>query len=75
MRALTGSIYVDSRPSGARILVDGRFAGTTPARIPEVSIGSHVVRLELTDHRPWTASTRVSAGEESRVTGSLERIP
>jgi hypothetical protein len=73
--ALTGSIYVDSRPSGARILVDGRFAGTTPARIPEVSIGSHVVRLELTDHRPWTASTRISAGEESRVTGSLERIP
>ena len=72
---LTGSIYADSRPSGARILVDGKFAGTTPARIPEVSIGSHVVRLELTDHRPWTASTRVAAGEESRVTGSLERIP
>ena len=33
--ALTGSIYVDSRPSGARILVDGRFAETAPARIPE----------------------------------------
>jgi hypothetical protein len=73
--ALTGSIYVDSRPSGARVLVDGRVAGTTPARIPEVSIGSHVVRLELTDHRPWTVSTRVAAGEEARVTGSLERIP
>jgi protein kinase-like protein/PEGA domain-containing protein len=73
--SLTGSIYVDSRPSGARILVDGRLAGTTPARVPEVTIGSHVVRLELTDHRPWSASTRVAAGEETRVTGSLERIP
>jgi hypothetical protein len=73
--ALTGSIYVDSRPSGARILVDGRLAGTTPARIPEVSIGSHVVRLELAEHRAWTVSTRVAAGEETRVTGSLERIP
>lgn len=72
---LTGSIYVDSRPIGARILVDGKFAGTTPARIPEVAIGSHVVRLELPEHRAWTASTRISAGEESRVTGSLERIP
>ncbi|MEN3339209.1 MAG: eukaryotic-like serine/threonine-protein kinase [Acidobacteriota bacterium] len=73
--ALTGSIYVDSRPSGARILLDGRLAGTTPARIPEISIGSHVVRLELAEHRPWTVSTRVAAGEETRVTGSLERIP
>ena len=73
--ALTGSIYVDSRPSGARILLDGRPAGKTPARMPDITIGSHVVRLELTDHRPWTVSTRVAAGEETRVTGSLERIP
>jgi len=33
-----------------------------------------VVRLELTDHRAWTTSTRVTAGEQARVTGSLERI-
>jgi hypothetical protein len=69
-----GSVYVDSRPRGARVLIDGKLAGTTPARIPDVSIGSHVVRLELTDHRPWTVSTRVSAGTETRITGSLERI-
>lgn len=71
----TGSIYVDSRPRGARVLIDGRFAGTTPARILDVTIGSHVVRLELADHRSWTVSTRVAAGEEARVSGSLERIP
>jgi hypothetical protein len=70
-----GSIYVDSRPRGARVLIDGRASGTTPALIPDVRIGSHVVRLELADHRPWTASARVEAGKEVRVTGSLERIP
>lgn len=70
-----GALYVDSRPRGARILIDGRAVGTTPARIPDISIGSHVVRLELAEHRAWTTSTRVAAGEESRVTGSLERIP
>ena len=73
--SFTGSIYVDSRPRGARVLIDGRFAGTTPARILDVTIGSHVVRLELADHRSWTVSTRVAAGEEARVSGSLERIP
>jgi hypothetical protein len=71
----TGSVYVDSRPRGARIVIDGKVVGTTPARIPEVTIGSHVVRLELADHRVWTVATRVAAGEETRVTGSLERIP
>jgi hypothetical protein len=71
----TGSVYVDSRPRGARIVIDGKVVGTTPARIPEVTIGSHVVRLELADHRNWTVATRVAAGEETRVTGSLERIP
>ena len=69
-----GTIYVDSRPRGARVLIDGRPMGTTPASIPDIPIGSHVVRLELPDHRVWTTSTRVAAGEQARVTGSLERI-
>ena len=72
--AYTGSIYVDSRPRGARVFVDGRAVGTTPVSIPDVAIGSHVVRLELSDHRSWSAVTRVTAGTQERVTGSLERI-
>lgn len=70
----TGSIYVDSRPRGARVLVNGKLMGTTPLRIPDVAIGSQIVRLELENHRIWTTTTRVSAGQESRVTGSLEPI-
>jgi hypothetical protein len=70
----TGSIYVDSRPRGARVTVDGKPAGVTPLRVPDVRIGTHVVRLELADHRWWSTTTRVTAGQEQRVTGSLERI-
>ena len=72
--SFTGSIYVDSRPRGARVLLDGKVIGTTPMRIPDVRIGSHIIRLQLDDHSDWTSSTRVVSGEESRVTGSLERI-
>jgi hypothetical protein len=72
--SFAGTIYVDSRPRGARVLIDGRPMGTTPVSIPDIPIGSHVVRLELEDHRTWTTSTRVAAGELARVTGSLERI-
>ena len=73
-QSFTGSVYVDSRPRGARVLLDGKFIGTTPMRIPDVRIGSHIIRLQLDDHSDWTSSTRVVSGEESRVTGSLERI-
>lgn len=72
--AFTGSIYVDSRPRGARVLLDGRAIGTTPLQVGNIRAGAHVVRLELPDHRTWTASTRVVAGETVRVTGSLERV-
>jgi serine/threonine-protein kinase len=73
-RAYSGSLFVASNPTGARVFVDGRAVGTAPLRVPEVPIGSHVIRLELPDHRIWTTSERVSAGQETRVTGSLERI-
>jgi hypothetical protein len=70
----TGSIYVDSRPRGARVTIDGKQVGVTPLRVSDVRIGTHVVRLELPDHRMWSSTTRVTAGQEQRVTGSLERI-
>ena len=69
-----GSIFVDSRPRGAKVFVDGKELGTTPLRLPEIAIGAHVVRLELADHRTWTNGIRVTAGQEVRVTGSLEPI-
>jgi hypothetical protein len=70
----TGAVYVDSRPRGARVSIDGRFVGVTPVRVPDIRIGTHVVRLELPDYRIWSSTATVTAGQEQRVTGSLERI-
>ncbi len=68
----TGSLYVDSRPRGATVLLDGRNVGQTPLSLPDVAIGSHVVRIEMAGKRPWSTTTRVVAGQMERVTGSLE---
>ncbi len=69
----TGSLFVDSRPQGANVLLDGQNVGRTPLRLGTVKIGTHVVRLELPEHRPFSSVARVAAGQEVRVTGSLER--
>jgi serine/threonine-protein kinase len=71
--AFTGSLFVDSRPQGASVLLDGQNVGRTPLRLATVKIGTHVVRMELPEHRPFNSVARVTAGQEVRVTGSLER--
>jgi hypothetical protein len=70
----TGELYVDSRPQGANVLLDGKVVGRTPLRLPGVPIGTHVVRIELAEHKPWFSTATVTAGEVRRVTGSLERF-
>ena len=69
-----GSLFVDSRPRGARVLLDGKPVGVTPLQLQDVSAGRHSVQLELTDHQTWRTATTIVAGRDNRVTGSLDRI-
>jgi hypothetical protein len=68
----TGSLYVDSRPRGATVVVDGKTMGQTPLTLPEVVVGAHVVRIEMAGKKSWSSLARVTAGKMERVTGSLE---
>jgi hypothetical protein len=74
LAASTGELYVDSRPQGARVFVDGKEVGVTPLRLDGQRVGSHHVQLVLTDHSTWTTTTKVEAQGVARVSGSLERI-
>jgi len=70
--SFTGTLYVDSRPRGATVFLDGQAIGQTPLSRPDVPIGSHIVRFEMAGKKTWSTSTRVVAGQTARVTGSLE---
>jgi hypothetical protein len=67
----TGTLTISSRPAGARVLVDGRFVGNTPAKVAGVSAGSHTVRVELEGYRPWSTTVRVSRNQDARVAAPL----
>jgi hypothetical protein len=71
-RATVGSIFIDSRPQAARVIIDGRFVGMTPLRVSEMSVGTHAVRLERAGYFSFTTSVGVTAGEQARVTAALE---
>lgn len=72
-RRYQGGLTVDSRPTGARVFLDGRLVGTTPLAIAAVPAGEHALRLERDGYRRWSSSVRVVAEEQNRVTASLER--
>jgi eukaryotic-like serine/threonine-protein kinase len=68
----SGTLRVESLPSGASVYLDGRLVGTTPLSVSDVPSGQHAVRLELTGYTPWETSATVTAGADNRVAGSLE---
>jgi serine/threonine-protein kinase len=69
----TGGLMVESRPAGANVFVDNHMVGTTPVSLKDVTAGSHAIRLEHDGYRRWSASVRIVASEQNRVTASLER--
>ncbi len=69
--ARTGSIFADSRPRAARVLIDGRYVGTSPLLVPELSPGAHTVRFELAGHATSSSTVAVKAGEQARVSVTL----
>ena len=72
-KASAGTLEVDSRPRGARVMVDGRPVGQTPVKVSAMSPGDHRVLIELTGHRRVTSTVKVVAGEQTRLAVSLER--
>jgi len=67
-----GGIFVDSRPSGARVFVNDRLIGVTPMTVPDLPAGPAVVRMEMDGYQSWVTTVRVTAGEQTRVAASLE---
>ena len=67
-----GTVFVETRPAGAQVFIDGRLVGTSPVDVPGVSAGSHAVRLDLRGYKRWSAAVTVVAGERHRVAASLE---
>ena len=69
-----GSLFVDSRPQKASVMMDGRAAGQTPLLIEELSPGRHSVLIQLKGHRPVPSKVAIVAGEQTKLAVSLERL-
>lgn len=66
-----GRIAIESTPSGATILLDGRPRGVTPIELPDVSAGEHELVLDYKGQRVRQTVT-VAAGATTTVALPIE---
>jgi hypothetical protein len=69
---VTGSLSIKSDPPGARITIDGKPRGTTPATVPNLTTGDHAVVLELAG-RKATQTVRIEADTTAQLTIPMPR--
>jgi PEGA domain len=67
----SGSLSVNTTPSGAQVYVDGVLKGVTPATIPGLSAGSHAVRLVMAGYGDLNTTITVYAGRISDYSTAL----
>jgi hypothetical protein len=68
-----GSLAFQSAPQGARVFVNGAFVGSTPLILQNLPVGSRAVRIEADGYQRWSASTRVVANQQTRISATLGR--
>lgn len=67
---LRGSATVKSRPSGARVYLDGEFKGYTPLTVGPMQVGKHMLRLDRPGFRQHGQLLEVTP-EDVEVTPEL----
>jgi hypothetical protein len=72
-REFTGTLAIQSEPSGAATFIDRKYVGDTPITRRQWRAGSHAVRIEGPGYRRWTAAIDVTADRLTKVHAMLQR--
>ena len=67
------SLWVESRPTGAAVYVDGQLVGRTPLLLGGIDPGGHSVRLDMAGYQQWMTRVTVADSGRTRVAASLEQ--
>ncbi|WAI01870.1 PEGA domain-containing protein [Methanogenium organophilum] len=64
----TGSLNINTVPSGADIYVDGHFLAESPFVVTNLAPGSHTVRLHKAGYDEYLRTVTVNAGQQTPIT-------
>jgi len=70
--AQTGTIFVNSNPSGASAVLDNGYDQvTTPGSFYTVTTGTHNVQVTKSGYQPYSTNVQVTSGQTSNVYATL----
>ena len=67
-----GSISIVSKPSGAKITINGKHYGDTPLKMSNLKPGSFAIQLEKTGYDPVTQNVELPPGENLELMLNLD---
>ena len=67
----SGSLQVDSNPSGAAVYVDNSYRGVTSTIVGNLAPGTHSVRLTKAGYQDWTGTVSIAAGSTTYLFPTL----
>jgi hypothetical protein len=70
----TGDVMIYSSPTGASILIDGNYLGTTPGKVNGIPAGNHILRLSLSGYYDYEGSIYIVPGQTTQGYGTLQPI-
>ena len=73
-QAQTGTVVVDSNPSGAFIVVQNRVLGVTPKTLSNQKPGTLDITLKKDGYQDFSGSIKITAGKKATFSGSLEEV-
>jgi hypothetical protein len=71
LRAKTGSISINSQPSPAVIIINGKEVGNTPGTITDLISGTYEIEVKKSGYENWHESVEVVADKEISITAAL----
>jgi TonB family protein len=73
-QAQTGTLIVDSNPSGAFIVIQNRVLGVTPKTLSNQKPGNLAITLKKDGYQDFSGSVKITAGKKATFSGSLEEV-
>ena len=68
----TGSIYINSTPSNAKVYLAGAYRGRTPLTISNLKVGEYQIRISKDGYYDWYSTVRVKQNITAQVFAQLE---
>lgn len=71
----SGSLYILSDPTNAKVSLDGLYRGITPLTLNKLASGTHIVELDRAGYYDWKSTVDVPTGGTKTVSATLNPIP